>query len=526
MKLKVLFSLISLTLMLTISVFAQQNPGSLDLSFASNGKFVLDNGGNDLFTDVVIAPDGKIIAVGITYDAMWNALTQVMRFMPDGTVDQTFANNGIFTFSLNAEANIFDCVLRPDGKILMVGSTTDYNNYDMLLIQLNVDGSPDNSFGTNGVVVQKVSPVVSFYEDHAYAVALQQDGKIVVAGKSHDLDYRYSPVVVRFTENGQLDSTFGTDGVARINVAQTENDFDGVIVQPDGKILAVGHIANSFLSFAMLAVRFMPDGTLDQSFNSDGILNWSYSGVDDEGFDVVMTADNHYIIVGFTTTVTFNYSMLMIKLDQQGDFVQGFGTNGVVTADMGTYDVATKVIIQPDNKILVGGGSGEAPPMDSDFAFWRYNPDGSLDPTFGTDGLSKIQFAGFYDESLSMAVQSDGKIVAVGKARNEMNHDFAMIRLNNDYNTSISETTKLSVALSPNPVRPNELLSLAFEMETAGSVNVEFINSLGNISAAVRTGYFPAGKNNCQIQVPASLSNGIYLVRINNGISTKLLINR
>ena len=525
MKLRTFTILVSLLLAVQGTLFSQ-NPGTLDLTFANNGQFVLDNGQVDLFTDVEIRPDGKIIAVGITYDPTFAASTQVMRFTPDGAVDQTFANNGIFTYSLNAEANIFDLVIRPNGKILMVGSTTDYNVYNFLLLQLNEDGIPDNSFGTNGVVVQKISALENFYEDHAYAVALQSDGKFVVAGKSHDNDYRFSPVVVRFTENGQLDSSFGTSGVARINVSESENDFDGVLVQPDGKIVASGHIANTFLSFAMLVVRFMPDGTLDQSFDSDGILNWAYSGVDDEGFDITMTEDNNYLVSGFTTTVTYNYSMLLIKLNQQGGFVTDFGTNGVVIADQGSYDVGAKVLVQADNKILVGGGSGDSPPNDADFAVWRYNPNGTPDNTFGTNGLAKVQFSGNFDEALSIALQPDGKIIAVGKARSSLNFDFAMVRFYNDISIGVNELEKSTVSISPNPVKQGDMLNVEFELVTPGNVTLKFINSMGRVSGIVEAGYFAAGKNQVQIWVPSSLATGVYLVRVNDGFSSKLLIQK
>jgi len=525
MKLVSFTFLISIFLVLQGTLFSQP-PGSLDETFATNGKFVLNNGFTDLFTDLEITSDGKIVAVGITYDVTWAATTLVMRFNPDGSIDQTFANNGIFTFSLDAEANIFDLVIRPNGKILMVGSTTDYNVYNFLILQLNEDGTPDDSFGVNGVVVKKFSPVTNFYEDHAYAVALMEDGRFVVAGKSHDLQYNFSPIVARFNENGTVDETFGTNGAARIPVLEVENDFDGVLVQPDGKIVATGHIANNFLSFAMLVARFLPDGTLDQTFDSDGVLNWVYSGVDDEGYDIVLTENNEYLITGFTTTVTFNYSMLMIKLDQQGSFVSDFGTNGVVMADYGTYDVGSKVIVQGDGKILVGGGSGTAPPGDSDFAFWRYLPDGTLDQTFGTDGMAKVQFFGNYDEALSIALQSDGKIIAVGKANNGINHDFAMIRLYNDISIGVNDMEKSSVLISPNPAVQGQLVIIEFEMDTPGNVTVQFINSLGKVCGLAEPGYYSAGKNQVQVAVPTSLSNGVYLLRVNNGYVFKLLINK
>ncbi len=271
------FFTITISALFALSLNLTAQPaGSIDPTFADNGKFVMDNGNLDLFTDVEIQNDQKIVAVGITYDAAFVASAQAMRFLPDGSPDLTFGTNGVFTYTLNFEANIYACTIRDNGKIVMTGSTTDYNDYRILLIQLNEDGTLDNSFGTNGVVVQKIGPDMNFFEDHSYAITLQDDGKILVAGKSYNLDFKFVPVVVRFTESGQLDTEFGTNGVASVPVIDVENDFDCLVVQEDGKIVASGHIANELLSFALLVARFMPDGTLDNTFGNNGIVNYPY----------------------------------------------------------------------------------------------------------------------------------------------------------------------------------------------------------------------------------------------------------
>ncbi len=155
------FFTITICTLFAISLNLTAQPaGSLDPTFADNGKFVLNNQNLDLFTDVEIQNDGKIVAIGITYNTAWVASAQAIRFMSDGTIDQSFATNGIFTYSLNFEANVYGCVIRDNGKIVMTGSTTDYNDYKILLIQLNENGTLDESFGVNGVVVQKVSPAI------------------------------------------------------------------------------------------------------------------------------------------------------------------------------------------------------------------------------------------------------------------------------------------------------------------------------------------------------------------------------
>ncbi|HEY9116152.1 MAG TPA: T9SS type A sorting domain-containing protein [Bacteroidales bacterium] len=465
MKKSFLKSIIAALLIFPAAIFAQ-DPGSLDLTFATNGKYTYDNGFNDLFTCTAIQDDQKIIAAGISYDAVYNASTNVFRFMPDGSIDTDFATNGIFNFSLNNEANIFSCAIRPNGKIVLVGSTTDYVDYRILIIQLNSDGTLDNSFGDNGVVVQKISILEGYFEDHGLAMTLQNDGKILVAGRSLNSDYFFSPVVVRFTVNGTLDTSFGTNGVASITVDGSDNDFDCITLQDDGKIVVAGHYELGLQYFGMLVARFNSNGTLDPTFANSGVFIESFGNVDDEGFGVAINSEGKIIVTGFSATASFTYSMLLMQLTSSGVLDVSFGNGGTVYSNLADYNVGAAITIQEDDKIIIAGGTGALPPGgDSEMAVWRYNPDGTLDDTFGDEGISFIQFDASYDEALAMALQIDGYIVIVGKARDVQNQnlDFAMARLVNDY-----APFHAGFDASPNPVCVGEVVN--FEDLSTGNV--------------------------------------------------------
>jgi len=441
-------------LMVFVSINAFSQAGSLDPTFATNGKFVYDNGFNDLFHCTAIQEDQKIIAAGVSYDAAYTATAKVFRFMPDGSIDTDFATDGVFSYSLNNEANINDVVIKDNGKIILVGSTTDYSNYKILILQLNDDGTLDNTFGTNGVVVQKISPASGPYEDFGYAVTLQSDGKILVAGRSDDLSYNGVPVVVRFNENGTLDTSFGTDGVAGITVTGIDNVFDCIALQEDGKIVVSGHYELGLQYFGMLVARFDSNGTLDDSFADDGVFIDSFGDVDDEGYGVVINSEGKIIVTGFTATAEFVYSMLLMQLDSDGNLDMNFGTDGLVYSNFGNYNAGSAITIQDDDKILIAGSSGELPPTgDSEMTVWRYNTDGTLDDTFGDEGISFIQFDSEYDEALGMVLQDDQKIVIAGKARSSdnQNMDFALARLLND-----EELLQADFEASPNPACAGE----------------------------------------------------------------------
>ncbi|MEH6763366.1 MAG: T9SS type A sorting domain-containing protein [Aequorivita antarctica] len=499
--------------MLPLAIFAQA-PGTLDTSFGNGGTVIIDNGNLDLFNDVVVQDDQKIVAIGMTYDASFVASTQAYRFLPDGSLDMTFATNGIFTYSLNAEANVFDVLIKEDGKILMVGSTTDYNDYRILLIQLNENGSLDGTFGVGGVVVQKVSPITAgFFEDFGTSVAMQ-DNKILVAGSLKTLDYNNAPMVVRFNENGELDTTFGDAGVVTIPVIESENVFDSLVVQDDGKIVASGHYSVGLNYFAMLVVRFMPNGTLDTTFGNNGQTVIPL-GADAESFGMKLTAENKIVVAGFTASPQYNYDMLLMQFDTDGNLDAGFGVDGIVVSNLGNYDVGSAIHIQEDGKILVAGGTGEGAPNDVEMAVWRYLADGTADITFGVDGIAKVQISGQVDEALGMALQADGNIVIAGKARNaNNNHDFIVARMLNDLELSTPGfIANTSQSIAPNPVAAGGNLHISYEITEATKVQIEVYNLIGALVYVADLGYHQTGLQMLTFTVPAYMSTGIFYIR-------------
>lgn len=499
--------------MLPLAIFAQA-PGTLDTSFGNGGTVIIDNGNLDLFNDVVVQDDQKIVAIGMTYDASFVASAEAYRFLPDGSLDMTFATNGIFTYSLNAEANVFDVLIKEDGKILMVGSTTDYNDYRILLIQLNENGSLDGTFGVGGVVVQKVSPITAgFFEDFGTSVAMQ-DNKILVAGSLKTLDYNNAPMVVRFNENGELDTTFGDAGVATIPVTESENVFDAILVQDDGKIVASGHYAVDLLQFAMLVVRFMPDGTLDATFGNNGQTVIPL-GADAESFGMQLTSENKIVVAGFTASPQYNYDMLLMQFDTDGNLDAGFGVDGIVVSDLGNYDVGSAIHIQEDGKILVAGGTGEGPPNDVEMAVWRYLADGTADITFGVGGIAKVQISNQVDEALGIALQADGEIVIAGRSRNANNNfDYILARMLNDLELSTPGfIANTSQSIVPNPVSAGGNLNINYEITEATNVQVEVYNLIGALVYVADLGYHQTGLQMLTLTVPAHMGTGVFYIR-------------
>jgi uncharacterized delta-60 repeat protein len=340
--------------------------GDLDPSFGSGGKVFTDFGLADGAYGVVVQPDGKIVAVGYANTGGYAFL--LARYNPDGSLDPTFGAGGKVRTEGTGLAHAV--VLQPDGKIVVAGASGAF-----VVARYHPDGSLDSSFGAGGVVQTDVDPEGS---DRATAVALQEDGKIVVGGYTRPIDEERGDdfALVRYKPNGRLDRTFGSGGKVVTDVRLRGWDLArGVAVQKDGRILLFGDTVG-FGSFWAL-VRYRSDGSLDPSF----------------------------------------------------------GSGGKVLTDVGgqSYDWGFAIALQPDERIVAGGFNGD------DIAVVRYLLDGSLDPSFGAGGKVWTDLGGSWDradgthlgggdDAHAVALQPDGKIVAAGSSDAKGDLDFALAR--------------------------------------------------------------------------------------------------
>jgi uncharacterized delta-60 repeat protein len=489
-----------------------QTAGTIDSTFNNTGKVIYDRDKYDLYQDVKVQPDGKIVAAGTSMSPTFSAVIEVTRYFADGSFDPLFGTNGHFNYSLNVESGAYKCLIKDDGKILICGYTTDYTIWSMLMIQLDEYGVPDPSFGNNGVVLQQLGPG----EQIAYAMAVQVDKKILLAGYSQNAEYKNVPVVLRYSETGVLDTSFGTNGIANVPVTETDNDFSAVSVQSDGKIVAAGHISNGLSWFSLLIARFDENGQLDAGYGTGGVINHNLGNVDDEFYDLQLTADDEAILAGFTVSQSdYFYHLLLMKFDNSGSPAISFGTDGYTVYGEVPYTFGDAMVLQPDGKILVAGCTGDLQPANNDWAVWRFNPDGSPDQDFGTNGVVTTDFFGNSDEALGIALHAD-KIIVAGKTRNAANFlDFAVTRYINDVNVAVAEAeTPVKFSVSPNPVKRNGTFRLVCDGKQSENIWVELSDLNGSTVMLEPLGIQSAGIHSFQFGLPSSVSPGVYFVRM------------
>lgn len=387
--------------------------GALDLSFGVAGRVVTSFGdGEDEANAVAIQPDGKIVVGGLAHGDFGLA-----RYDAGGNLDPTFSGDGrVATFILGtASYDVVDAVaIQPDGKIVAAGAST--NNF--AVARYLADGSLDTTFDADG---KATSSMIGGYlaTTHAYAVALQPDGKIVVAGSTNGSDGGGYPMfaLARFTSDGALDTSFGGSGV--VTTAGFPGNGDcvahAVAVQPDGKIVAAGS-ANGTTYFAL--TRYDADGNLDASFGVGGRVSAAVPYSTSGAYGLVLQPDGKLLAAG---NVDGNFAVY--RFDAAGNLETIFDRTTTAA------EVLRSVALQPDGKLVAAGYRTKYQNVNGDFVLRRYLADGSFDLTFGTDGRVVTPVGnGFFDGGHAVALQADGRIVVVGVATNGVDNDFVVAR--------------------------------------------------------------------------------------------------
>jgi uncharacterized delta-60 repeat protein len=444
----------------SLSSAKAQNAGELYTGFNGTGYYMQDFYSNiDVINDVALQEDHKIVAAGVSFTAAWNVEVNIVRVDPEGNLDVNFGTNGAVNYAPPVtgyyEAHAMSVCIKDDGKILVAGGVLNESfQFDFLLIQLNPDGSFDADFGTNGISIVSVNQFGTMAQD----MVIDGDGKILLAGTVGNADFMNTPAVVRINTDGSLDETFGNMGVAQLPVVGSDNEFSSICLQPDGKILASGHISLErepwVYYFAALVARFNADGSLDNTFGTDGTVVHNQNDQDDEFFGMDLNADGEIICGGFTNVMWETFDMFMMKFDVNGNPVADFGDNGVVTFNKEPYNVIYDLLVQSDNKILVCGSIGDFAPGNNDFALVRFLENGDLDNSFGNYGYVLNDFFGEQDEINSLALDGNDKIYVGGKSLNSngTNRDFTIACYVNDISTSVSSSPdSREVNAYPNP---------------------------------------------------------------------------
>ncbi|MDQ3933216.1 MAG: Vps62-related protein [Actinomycetota bacterium] len=345
-----------------------------------------------------------------------------------GSLDLAFSGDGRATTDFAGEADEASGVgVQFDGKVVAVGKAAFTSGFsgNFGVLRYRVDGELDETFAGDGRVA------VDFEDfDRAEALALQTDGKIVVVGSAANSDEGYAGdfALTRLNHDGDLDTGFGDGG-------KRTTDFDGsdvaraVAIQSDGKIVTAGVGGAGGEYFAL--ARYTSAGDLDPTFGTDGrVLAHVPPENGDTAYALAIQPDGKILAAGYASSTQDRWiDMALLRFNPNGVLDDSFGTEGRVKFDISAgNDQAHAVAVEPDGDIVVGGGSAPGGWQNNAFAVARFKPDGSFDTSFSGDGKQTTEMSDISDHVHAIEPQTDGKIVAIGKS----GYDFVLARYTQD----------------------------------------------------------------------------------------------
>jgi len=443
-------------------------------------------------------------------------------FAQAGSLDVSFGTGGKVIHSIGQKDDWAWCaLLQPDGKILAGGySTVDFVQQQSVA-RFNTNGTPDMSFGTGG-------SFVSTTERAVFDMALQSDGKIVTCGFQYNSNFYSGFAASRLNSNGTLDNSFGTNGSVRHSFGTVIEQANTIAVQSDGKIVAAGRIetGNNNYDFAML--RMNPDGTLDPTFGDAGKVKTAVGPGHDEIHDMLILPNGKILVCGSSWDANKKNHIVLAQYNADGSLDNSFGTAGIYVGQLGE---GIKILRLTDGKLLLAGREvGVTVP---DAYVWKFSANGSLDNSFGINGLASVQeislnaatlqsdgkilicglkFGDFatarllangtldtnfgtdgvvttnvpsnqqLDQPHEVLTQADGKIVVVGESYTTSKHNMSLVRyFGGGGNATFEQENFGKFTVFPNPIVEGEMLTISVEKEFLGDLKIELIGLDGRI---------------------------------------------
>jgi uncharacterized delta-60 repeat protein len=477
------------------SLFGYSQAGSFDTTFDGDGKNTNCYSPYFYTTASHFQSNGKIVSAG---GSQTSCNVSIGRFNVDGSIDTSFGTNG---FVFNSICSVFsagnsyyslDMVIQPDDKIVIMGLIQNNSGNAYWVARLLPDGALDSSFSGDGYRDLSFGTI----QDRGQCINLQADGKILVGGTSGNTGEFFT--LARLLPNGDLDPSFGSNGVVQTAFSTAQSFANCIAVQQDGKIILGGYTINAPFARDFAMIRYLADGTIDSSFGVNGkvvtTVNTSFSDYIDK---IVFDAQGRILVSG-CTSFEVNYKLAMARYTSNGALDTSFGNNGIVVSNYSSR--YSDVALQVDGKIILVGG------YDADvFTVLRYLSNGTLDSSFGNNGFVDGNF-GVTGYAASVLIQSDNKIVVTGTVPNPDNTlgCSAIIRLNPG-TLSNEEFSNTIVSLHPNPTSG----LVFFDNSETRFENVRVYNYLGQ---EVMPSHGITGDNNSRIDV-SGLSKGVYLLK-------------
>jgi uncharacterized delta-60 repeat protein len=496
-----------------------------------------------------------------------------------GNLDTSFGDEGktITEFEqISAEAN--SIVVQSNGKIVLAGIGISDSDEDIIAVRYLSNGQIDTGFADNG----KFKISISDFRDRCYDISVDSLDNIFFTGFTFNENFEPKGFVIKVNSNGEIDSTFAQNGIWLSQEPDTREDFREILIQQDGKILIAGESVIFGQSANSTVIRLNPNGALDTDFGQNGIAKIIVPDSYNPRF-AKLNSNEEIITGGFLLDNSTN--IILSKFNQEGESDMSFGTNGVVIDNTALDEFARDIAIQEDDKILVATGITIA--SGRDFGLVRFNTDGSLDTSFGSNGKITTDFSqtsntahtinlqenghiilgGFFgitpnhdyalarydslgnlddsfgnggkittdfgldDLAFTSTIQSDGKLLCAGNSKTtDDNSSFSIARYFTQTGTNTVNIPDIlnSIKLFPNP--SNGKFELTFDLKKSSIISIDLLNINGmHLQKIVDNSFFSKGENTIDIDLNDNSSSGLYLISIQTErgiINQRIVIKR
>ena len=411
---------------------------------------------DDSANAMAVQPDGKIVVAGKSDNGVDTDFA-VARYLPNGSLDRDFNQNGLVTIAVGAKDDAgLALVIQEDGKIVVAGTTENETHLDAAVVRLHPDGGVDLDFNQDG---QFVLPLPES-DDRAQSVLLQKDGKIVIAGSSEN-EKSSQVLLIRLNSDGSLDATFGDNGFAS-NSNVSDSAALGAVQQTDGQIILAGFTTIEEMPRAAL-FSFLENGAVNEAFGTTGFVLSGSLTSPSRFYDLKLVNDTHLIAAGTITGDEYR-SVLLAKFTHTGKVDTQFNGNGLVQMDLGVDTVAHGLTITPDDSIYIAGSSSKN--EDTDFILLHFDGTGypqlpdtetvieeeeEEETTIVVNDLqleesskpaktyTLTDFANYNDVARAIHILEDGTVVLAGSANNGKDNDFALSFYNSELLASLRQ---------------------------------------------------------------------------------------
>ncbi|WP_432672048.1 T9SS type A sorting domain-containing protein [Flavobacterium sp. SM2513] len=453
-----------------IGVAKFNSSGSLDLSFGTDGKslYYFPYEGYDESKCSTIQADGKIIVAGTSH-VNQNSILSVVRYHADGSIDTSFGTNGIFKLNTQIYDAVNSVKVDGNGRILLA---TDLN---ATVIRLNSNGTLDGSFGVSGFAT--ITTAFSSTAD----IKVLADNSILVAGRVVSTVNNVSSfnfMLAKLDANGILVPTFGSNGITTINATPNYDELLLVDTQADGKIVTVGTFVNANNDSQIVIFRTNANGVLDTTFNTSGIFVIGIPSSADIPKGLQIQADGKILMAN---TYNDGSNTLLFRVNTDGTLDTSFDTDGVIYFDTNLINTIEALKILDNQQIVAVGASGNA---STNFTVLKLNSNGALDTTFGTNGVVNSDFNDDYAFASGIVLSNDNNIIVSGTTFSETSYgDFAVAKYYLNTNLGIGENTfNKTVLFYPNPVQnvlqiSNDVTAVTLFTLDGKQINTTIVNN-------------------------------------------------